>query len=343
MSATVFSLGTFSTDGRSPFGGVVVNDRVVSLSAIQRWLVEQGAQAFGAESVLGLLEQWDANFPHLQHAADTFASGRAPSLNGAALAVSALTLHAPVHLPRHIYCSGANYKKHVVQIIVAQAMEETKNMSPEARRAWGQKKMDERASRGTPYFFLKPQSTVTGPLSEVIIPTDVEQADWELELGVVMGRAARRVKREKALDFVAGYTIVNDITSREHVNRKVGDLRELGMNWVASKGSPTYLPMGPWLVPAVFVPDPQNVRLTLRLNGQTMQDESTEDMIFGVARLIEDVSRFVELQPGDIICTGSPAGNGMHYGRFLKPGDVIESTITHLGTQRNVCVAEKQS
>jgi 2,4-diketo-3-deoxy-L-fuconate hydrolase len=322
----------------------VVDERAVALGAVHRWLVEEeGAELSGAHSVLGVLERWERNFPLLQRVADAMKGDGVPQLAKVAAPIASLAVHAPVHLPRQIYCSGANYKKHVVQIIVAQAMEETKNMSAEERRAFGQKKMDERAASGTPYFFIKAQSTVTGPMDPIIIPYDVQQADWELELGVVIGKRARRVKRENALDYVAGYTIVNDLTSRERVNRKPNDLREMGMNWVASKSSPTYLPMGPHLVPAAFVPDPQNLRLTLKLNGQTMQDESTQDMIFGVARLIEDVSTYVELQPGDLICTGSPAGNGVHHGRLLRPGDVIESTITHLGTQRNMCVAEERS
>jgi 2,4-didehydro-3-deoxy-L-rhamnonate hydrolase len=339
MSGTLFALGTFSTAaGGERFGAVVVDERAVAIGTARRWLAEQGSELRGSgQSVLGVLEHWDHNFPLLQRVAGELRDGRGEHL---AAPVSSLTIHAPVDLPGQIYCSGANYKKHVVQIIIAQAMDETRNMNAEERRAFGQKKMDERAESGTPYFFLKARSAVTGPRDSIVIPADVAQADWELELGVVIGRRARRVKRENALDYVAGYTIVNDITSRERVNRKAGDVREMGMNWVASKSSPTYLPVGPYLVPAAFVPNPQSLQLTLKLNGKTMQDESTADMIFGVARLIEDVSTYVELQPGDLICTGSPAGNGMHYGRFLQPGDVVESTITHLGTQRNECVAE---
>ena len=114
----------------------------------------------------------------------------------------------------------------------------------------------------------------------------------------------------------------------------------MGMDWVASKCAPTFLPTGPWLVPAAFVGDPQQLQITLKLNGQTMQDESTADMIFNVARLIEALSKFCLLQPGDLICTGSPAGNGMHHGRFLQPGDVVEGSITCIGSIRNTCVAD---
>jgi 2-keto-4-pentenoate hydratase/2-oxohepta-3-ene-1,7-dioic acid hydratase in catechol pathway len=247
-----------------------------------------------------------------------------------------------VYLPRQIFCSGANYKKHVVQIIVAQSMTETQHMTAEERRAYGVQKMDERAATGTPYFFCKIQSAVTGPFDPIVLPAEVQQPDWELELGVVIGKRARRVKRADALDYVAGYTIINDITSRERVNRRKTDVPEMGMNWVLSKSSPGFLPVGPYLVPAAFVGDPQQLQITLKLNGETMQDESTSDMIFGVARQIEELSAACELLPGDLICTGSPAGNGMHYGRFLRAGDVVEGSITGLGVQRNLCVAEAQ-
>ena len=167
--------------------------------------------------------------------------------------------------------------------------------------------MDERARTGTPFFFCKAQSSVSGPCDPIVLPADVTQPDWELELGVVIGKPARRVARAVALEHVAGYVVVNDITSRDRVNRK--DMKEMGMDWVASKCAPSFLPMWPYLVTAAFVPDPQQLQITLKLNGQTMQDESTADMIFGVARLIETLSTFCLLQPGDLICTGSPAGN----------------------------------
>jgi 2-keto-4-pentenoate hydratase/2-oxohepta-3-ene-1,7-dioic acid hydratase in catechol pathway len=112
----------------------------------------------------------------------------------------------------------------------------------------------------------------------------------------------------------------------------------MGMDWLSSKNAPTFLPMGPYLVPAAYVGNPQELQLTLRLNGQVMQDESSADMIFDVARLIEFISQSVKLLPGDLICTGSPSGNGTHYNRFLQAGDVMEGTIAKLGTLRNPCI-----
>jgi 2,4-diketo-3-deoxy-L-fuconate hydrolase len=319
---TPFKLGTFSEGSSAPFVGCLVEDRVVRLEA---------------PTMLDLLADWERSFDSLRDVAARAATGRP---------LGELRVHAPVPKPGTIYCSGANYKKHVVELIIAhQDQSQTQGMSLEQRREWGMKLMDERAATGTPFIFIKPQSAVTGPFDPVIVPRDAKKPDWELELGVVIGRRARRVPRGQALDYVAGYTVVNDITLREKVFRRKTDSPELGMDFAMSKGAPTFLPMGPYLVPAAFVGDPQKLRLTLKLNGQVMQDEETSDMIFTVAHLIEYISASVELQPGDVICTGSPAGNGIHYNRFIQEGDVLEGSITgpsvDLGTQRNPCTVER--
>jgi 2-keto-4-pentenoate hydratase/2-oxohepta-3-ene-1,7-dioic acid hydratase in catechol pathway len=185
--------------------------------------------------------------------------------------------------------------------------------------------------RGRPPF----AAVVMG--DDVILPDTGTEHDWELELAAVMGRRAYRVSRRDALGYVAGYTIVNDITTRDRVYRP--DLPGIGTDWLAAKNAPTFLPAGAWLVPAAFAGDPMNLRITLSVNGEVMQDESTADMIFDVARLIEHTSFITEMLPGDLLLTGSPAGNGASRGRFLKPGDVMEGSITGLGSQRNRCVA----
>jgi 2-keto-4-pentenoate hydratase/2-oxohepta-3-ene-1,7-dioic acid hydratase in catechol pathway len=239
-----------------------------------------------------------------------------------------------------VFCSGANYKKHVIDLIVDEGGgPSSETMTTEERRAWATKMMDDRAANGDPYMFTKPVSVITGAYDNVVLPPHAKAPAWELELGVVIGRKARHVTKAEALNYVAGYSIVNDITNRDHVFRR-NAVKAMGSDWVAAKGSPTYLPFGPCLVPAAFVPDPQNLQLTLKLNGEVKQDESTADMIFDIARQIEYLSGLVELWPGDVICTGSPAGNGTHYKRFLREGDVVEATITGLELQRNVCVNE---
>jgi 2,4-didehydro-3-deoxy-L-rhamnonate hydrolase len=205
-------------------------------------------------------------------------------------------------------------------------------------RANAEGMMRKRAESGKPFVFMGLWSSVIGPHDPIIVPYDVQQPDWELELAAVIGKPARRVSRERALDYVAGYTIANDITSRELVTRP--DTPQMGMDWIASKGTPTFLPIGPLLTPAEFVGNPQALRITLKLNGQTMQDESTADMIFPVARLIEFISMHVQLLPGDLVLTGSPSGNGTHYNRYIQDGDVLEGEITGLGRLCNPCVAE---
>jgi len=250
-----------------------------------------------------------------------------------------LTVHSPVR-PERVFQSGANYRTHVIDLIVAQKIGQHDGEDPATLRARAAEAMDVRAAVGTPYVFLGLSSAITGPYDNVVLPDHGEQHDWELELGVVIGRPTHRVRRDQALDHVAGYTIVNDVTTRDLVFRP--DIPGIGTDWLASKNAPTFSPTGPYLVPAAFV-DPASLRVHLRLNGEVMQDGPTSDMIFDVARLIEHTSAITELHPGDLLMTGSPAGNGAHHGRFLQPGDVIEGAITGLGIQRNRCVAERES
>jgi 2-keto-4-pentenoate hydratase/2-oxohepta-3-ene-1,7-dioic acid hydratase in catechol pathway len=208
-------------------------------------------------------------------------------------------------------------------------------------RAHAEELMHERARTGSPYFFSKIPSAITGPYDPVILPAIASQPDWELELAVVIGKPARNVRREDAAQYIAGYTIANDITSRDLIWCK--EPKAMGTDWISSKNSPTFLPLGPYLVPAAFVADPAQLQIVLKLNGEVMQDESTSDMIFDIAHQIEYISSRVQLWPGDVICTGSPAGNGIHYKRYLRDGDVMEASITGLGEQRNPCIAENRS
>ncbi len=364
MSGEAFALGTFSAaigvlsaTGAVPFPGVVLGEHVIPMRAFVPQLTAEGIAPAVCESLQSMLDEWPHVFAAVERALREMQSGVRPDMRAgtvpvvhdggggspakAAIPLERLRVHAPIARPGTIYCSGANYKKHVAELIVAhQNDERTRGMSLEEKRAWAMALMDQRAESGTPFIFVKPQSAVTGPFDTIAVPDVSQKPDWELELAVVIGRRARRVSREAALDYIAGYTIANDLTLRDKVFRRKTDSPELGMDFVVSKGAPGFLPLGPYLVPAAFVPDPQTLRLTLKLNGQVMQDEDTADMIFTVARLIEYLSAGVELQPGDVICTGSPAGNGMHYGRFLQDGDELEGAITGLGVQRNRCVLD---
>jgi 2,4-diketo-3-deoxy-L-fuconate hydrolase len=337
-----FRLASFSVAGSDPFGALVLNGRALALSAVQAFLASKGLDLRTDGSTLSVLDEWLHNEALLQFAADALAAGKASSLAADAAPVDTLRFEAPIR-SRNIICAGANYFQHVVDLIVAQPTDETRDMNAEQRREFGIRKMTERKRSGTPFYFVKANSTLVGPYDDVSLPPDVTTMDWEFELGVVIGRRTRFVAREQALAHVAGYVAVNDLTIRERVNRR--DLKEMGMDWVGSKCAPTALPTGPYFVPARFVPDPQKLHLRLSHNGKLMQDGGTDDMIFDCAQLIAALSKFMVLRPGDLICTGSPAGNGMHHGVMLKTGDVMEASITglgvDLGTQRNVCVAEQ--
>ena len=329
-----FQLGTFSIAGSPSFPGLVLDDRVVALKALASVCRQQGIDLRNTDSLLALLEDWTINERALQQvvthlAKDDFIAMSVPS--------KWLRIHAPLEQPRQIFCSGANYRRHVIDLIVDQAREPAvEGMTREQRLEYAERLMDERAARGVPYIFSRVWSSIAGPFDDIPIPQNVEQPDWELELAVVIGRPAFHVSRADAHQYIAGYTICNDVTNRELVHRQ--DLKAIGTDWVMGKNLPGYLPMGPYLVPAAFVPTPQDVRITLQLNDQVMQDESTSDMIFDIPRLIEYLTSRVRLSPGDVLLTGSPSGNGSHYQRYLRPGDVLHGSITGLGSQRTTCV-----
>ncbi|MBS99848.1 MAG: 5-carboxymethyl-2-hydroxymuconate isomerase [Oceanospirillaceae bacterium] len=335
-----YSLGTFSIAGSPPFPGLVIDKRVIALHMLAPLCKTLGVELFGAGSMLELLEYWRFNEKALQSAVDTLVADPASALlTDVAVPVSRLKVHAPIQNPRQFFCAGANYRKHVIDLIVDQNRDPAAAALTETeRRAYAEALMDQRASEGTPYIFTQPVTSICGPYDDVMLQQGLEQPDWELELAVVIGRDTFQVSEEDALEHVAGYTIVNDISNRELVHRT--DLKAIGSDWVMGKGLPTYSPMGPFIVPASQIADPQQLQITLKLNGEVMQDESTADMIFPVAKLIAYLSSRIRLLPGDILITGSPSGNGSHYNRFLRPGDKLESSILGLGVQRNCCIAE---
>lgn len=184
-----------------------------------------------------------------------------------------------------------------------------------------------------PIIFLKAPSAICGPDDDTMVPLNSSKLDWEIELGVVIGQAGRNVPEHQALDIVAGYCVVNDVSERAFQMQST--------QWDKGKGCDTFGPTGPWLVTRDEVPDPQALAMKLTVNGQVMQDGNTATMIFDVRQLVSYVSRYMTLMPGDIIATGTPSGVGM--GRkpepvWLKPGDIVELEIAGLGRQRQQVV-----
>ena len=187
-----------------------------------------------------------------------------------------------------------------------------------------------------PIIFMKANSAICGPDDDVRIPRTSVKTDWEVELGFVIGKTAKYVDEDDALDHVAGYCIVNDVSERSFQAERAGQ-------WTKGKSCDTFGPTGPWLVTADEVPDPQNLKMTLDVNGKRYQDGNTSTMIFGVRHLVHYLSQFFTLHPGDIVSTGTPPGVGLGVKPepvFLKPGDVMRLTIEGLGQQEQRCVAE---
>lgn len=323
--AAPFAVGTFAR-GAGAFAGLLVNNRVLALGSVAGALGIEAASLVGTRAIL---EHWDRVLPILARLAED-AGGQWHDLGS-------LAVLAPVE-PRQIFQCGANYRTHVIQLALA-------------HRAAGDERSEEqvrndidamiglRRRGGEPYLFLGLPTAVAGPYESVTLPFYSQQHDWELELAAVIGRRAFRVQADRALDYVGAYTIANDLTTRDLVFRR--DLKEIGTDWYRAKNAPGFLPLGPYLVPAKHLAGPRDLRITLRLNGETMQDESTGDMIFDVAAIVSAASQITPLLPGDLVLTGSPAGNGIHWGRFLRDGDVMEGAIAGLGVQRVRCFAER--
>ncbi|AUX80384.1 fumarylacetoacetate hydrolase family protein [Sinorhizobium fredii] len=186
-----------------------------------------------------------------------------------------------------------------------------------------------------PVVFMKATSAIVGPNDKVIIPRGSVATDWEVELGVVIGKRAKYVGRDEAMDHVAGYCVINDVSERDFQIKRSGQ-------WTKGKSCDTFGPTGPWLVTRDEIADPQNLAMWLKINGETKQNGSTETMVYGVAYLVSYLSQFMTLHPGDIISTGTPPGVGMGFKppQYLKGGDVIELGIEGLGAQKQMVVAD---
>jgi 2-keto-4-pentenoate hydratase/2-oxohepta-3-ene-1,7-dioic acid hydratase in catechol pathway len=240
------------------------------------------------------------------------AGARRLSEAGRSVPLSHVRLLAPIPRPaRNIVCVGLNYAEHAAESRVTQGLPEH------------------------PVYFTKPPSTVIGP--EALIPWHghvSRRIDWEVELVAVIGRRGKDIPEERALDFVFGYTVGNDVTAR--------DLQKRHQQWYKGKGLDGFCPLGPWIVTADEIPDPQDLRLQLRVNGEAKQDARTDDMIFGVAKLISVWSLGMTLEPGDLLMTGTPSGVGFarQPPEYLQPGDVVEAEIDAIGLLRNTVAGE---
>ena len=289
-------LVTYRTSRQGPWqAGIEQDGRVVAASTVYNY----GSQP---PTVRALLEAGSAELEQaLAGARRVFDAGEKT-----VIALDSLELGPPIPDPDKIICLGLNYADHAAE----------SNMAiPKA-----------------PVLFAKYRNSLVGPRDDIVLPGNSEQIDYEAELAVVIGKTCKKVSEAEALSYVAGYTILNDVSAR--------DLQFLTGQWLTGKAIDTFAPTGPGIVPASEIPDPQDLMLSTRVNGQLLQHASTKLMIFSVAKTIEFISSIMTLVPGDIISTGTPAGVGQSRKPplFLREGDVVEVEIERIGTIVNKVV-----
>lgn len=245
----------------------------------------------------------------------------------------------PVLKHPNILGAGSNYRQHVAEMMTNNVYNQHNRLPGESDEDFFKRnyaEVDRRSREGMPYFWTGLHSALCGADDDIILPLVGEQMEWELELGVVVARTGRYVPPEEADQLIAGYVMVNDLGCVDEFRRV--DVK-FGYDWV-SKNQPNHFPSGPFIVPKQFI-DWKDVQIVLKVNGKTMQNWPTSDMIFSPQQILSYASERVKLLPGDLLITGSPPGNaGAHGGCWLKAGDVVESELTGLGRQRNAVVAE---
>jgi len=305
---TEYRLLTYRAAKGKPAAGILVGDRIYPAA-------DMAGAGVDASSVLGLLQSWDKVHPRLKKAA-----AKADPKRGVALAKAELL--APLLYPTALFCAGANYWDH---------LEEMARAGAAGPKLEGPYVRPQRPAE--PWFFVKTSAhSVIGPGAPVHLPKFSKMVDWEVEIGVVIGRAMRNLSVERAMDAVAGYTIVNDLSARDFIKREGSPFV---FDWVGQKCFDGSAPMGPYITPAEFVPPPENIPLKLWINGKIKQDSNSNLMVHSIREQIAYLSRHVTLRPGDVIATGTPAGVGFARKEFLKPGDEIKIEIAGCGTLVN--------
>jgi 2-keto-4-pentenoate hydratase/2-oxohepta-3-ene-1,7-dioic acid hydratase in catechol pathway len=270
-------------------------------------------------SVMGILDDWSRAHRLLAQAAKRIATGKSRAKG---MPLKRARLLAPILYPGNIYCAGANYTDHMAEMARAQGQTPGPTMKELGEKPW--------------HFVKSSRSSVVGPGARVKLPIYSQMVDWEVELAAVIGKVAKDVPVEKALDHVAGYTIANDLSARDVMKREKNPATSpFHYDWLSQKCFDGSCPLGPWIVPARDIAYPQNLALKLWVNDALMQDSLTSKMIFSTAEQIAMLSSRVTLYPGDLVLTGTPAGVGTPRRLFLKPGDKVKLWIEGIGELSN--------
>lgn len=313
-----FGIGTFRPKGGgATFPAVVLPDGTTF--DVSAWYSDTHA----------VLEDWDRALERF----DKLASRRdLPHLAYESLEARPVLAHP------NLFGAGANYRQHVAEMMTHNKFNQHNRKPGESDAdffARNLAEIDRRSREGMPFCWTGLHSSLCGANDDIVLPLIGQHPDWELEFGVVVRGTGRYLRPDETEALIAGYVMINDLGTVDEFRRV--DVK-WGFDWI-SKLQPTFKPLGPFLVPKHFV-DRSTVRINLQVNGRTMQDWPIADMIFTPEQILSFLTERVRLMPGDVLFTGSPPGNGAMMGQFLKPGDIVDSSITYLGRQRNHVVAE---
>jgi 2-keto-4-pentenoate hydratase/2-oxohepta-3-ene-1,7-dioic acid hydratase in catechol pathway len=309
-----YQIFTYLDANEAPKAGIAIATSMFDLHGLCDAAAIRGIGTLGIDA---MLEDWSTSHAALKRLAESV-SGGAARFGAYRLDAGQLRFAPPLLRPGTIYAAGANYRDHV------EAMAKAFNMKLV---------LDPRAEGVPPWHFIKAaRGTLVGHKQPVAYPAHTKMLDWEAELAVVIGRRARNVTVASALDSVAGYTCANDLSARDNLQRPQVDASSpFRFDWIGHKCFTGACPLGPFLTPAEFVPSPENLGIKLWRNGEIKQDSNTHNHLYGVAEQIAYLSERLELFPGDVLLTGTPAGVGMETGTFLARGDVLKVWIEGLG------------
>jgi 2-keto-4-pentenoate hydratase/2-oxohepta-3-ene-1,7-dioic acid hydratase in catechol pathway len=308
--AVEYRLLTYRSGSARPQAGVLVGERVYPAHTLL-------ARADGVDtsSVLGLLQAWSI-------VRDALRTAVARDLPGEGLPLADLTLEAPILYPGTVLATGGNYADHL----------------DEMAKKYGRPPLT-RHKVAEPFFTLKTSAhSAIGHGAPIRHPSFTSKLDYEAEIGVVIGAFVENIPEARAMEAIAGYTIVNDLSARDYARRETLP-NQMTHDWFGQKCFRDSMPMGPWLTPAEFVPDPYDMSIKLWVNGELRQDGSSRNMIYPLAEQIAYLSRHITLRPGDVISTGCPSGVGVAQDKFLKPGDEIRIEVSGCGVLVNRVVA----
>ncbi len=320
-------LATFKAAGQQRLGAVVADDKIIiDLARAEQALArkeKRKAHAFFGD-MLSLLEAGSKGLSAAKKAAKAAEAKLGKPDGKTSFALARVRLRAPVPNPHKVFCLAGNYQDHIEE-------------GGRAKLAIQDKE--------TPRVFMKPPTTtVIGPGDKILIPPIANSIDWEGELAVVIGRKCKGVKAKDALKYVAGYTVMNDVSERELRIKKRTDSRprDEWFDWLNGKWLDTFAPQGPWLVTRDDIPDPQTLDISTYINGERKQHNNTGQMLYPVKKIIEYISAIITLEPGDLISTGTISGVGATTGTYMKPGDKVQIEISQIGALKNTVAASKK-